>query len=206
MSIKFEKIDVSNEKVNRIINSAFKVFSNNDLEKASTALIVKDAEISRGLLYHYFTNKQELFEYLQYFAYHIISKSMDNEINWDNDDIFERLSKSMRVKLELINKYPNVFNFFNRYPHIMTPAKVRRFKDDSHTDMTLNFYSYKLDRSKIKDNVDFNLMVATSRFTVKGVLNSHIENHDFEIEKLNIDETMKDIDLHLDFLRKIFYK
>ena len=50
MENRFDHIDVNNEKVERIINSAFKIFSKNDYEKASTSLVVKDAEIYRVLL------------------------------------------------------------------------------------------------------------------------------------------------------------
>ena len=206
MNVKFEKIDVSNDKVHRIINSAFKVFSMNVFEKASTELIVKDAEISRGLLYHYFTSKQELFEYIQYFAYHIISESMAKEIDWESDDIFDRLSKSMKVKLELINMYPHVFDFFNRYPHLMTPDKVKKYQEDEHIETRRNFYSYNVDHSKIKDNIDFNLLLSVSRLTIKGVLNGHINNHNFETEELNIDEIMKNINKYIEFLRGTFYK
>ncbi len=206
MNVKFEKIDVSNDKVHRIINSAFKVFSMNVFEKASTELIVKDAEISRGLLYHYFTSKQELFEYIQYFAYHIISESMAKEIDWESDDIFERLSKSMKVKLEVIKKYPHVFDFFNRYPHLMTPDKVKKYQSDEHIKTRQIFYSYNIDHSKIKDNIDFNLLLSVSRLTIKGVLNNHIHNHNFETEELNIEKIMKDINEHIEFLKGTFYK
>ena len=206
MSVKFEKIDVDNNKVYRIVNSAFKIFSKNDFEKASTALVVKDAKISRGLLYHYFTNKQELFEYLQYFAYHIISESMAREIDWESDDIFDRLSKSMKVKLELIKEYPHVFSFFNRYPHLMTADNVKKYQEDEHIQTRQNFYSYNVDHSKIKDNIDFNLLLSVSRLTIKGVLNYNIDNHNFETEELNVDEIMNEINKYIEFLRKTFYK
>lgn len=206
MSIRFEKINVSNEKVYRIVNSAFKVFSNNDFDKASTALIVKDAEISRGLLYHYFISKQELFEYLQYFSYHIISESMAREIDWESDDIFDRLSKSMKVKLELIKKYPHVFDFFNRYPNLMTPEKVKEYQEDENLATKRNFYSYNVDYSKIKDDLDFDLLLTVSRLTIKGVLNRHISNHNFETEELNIEEIMNDINQYIVFLRNTFSK
>lgn len=206
MSIKFNNIDVTNDKVNRIINSAFKVFSKNDFEKASTALVVKDAGISRGLLYHYFTNKQELFEYIQYFAYHIVYESMAKEINWKNDDVFERLSKSMKIKLELINDYPYVFNFFNRYPNLVTPEKKKRYKAEEHNKTRESFYSETINQVALKDNIDFDLMLAVSRHTIKGVFNNHIDNHDFDVEELDIEKIMKDIEHHIDFLKEVFYK
>ena len=58
-----QKLDT--EKKNRIINSAIEEFSKYPFNKASTNNIVKNAEISKGLLFHYFGNKKELYEYIQ---------------------------------------------------------------------------------------------------------------------------------------------
>ena len=52
----FKNIDI--EKRDRIINSALEEFSKNRFEKASTNNIVKNANISKGLLFHYFANKK----------------------------------------------------------------------------------------------------------------------------------------------------
>lgn len=64
MDKRFSHIDADNEKVHRIIDYGFKEFSENDFEKASTNNIVKQANISRGLLYYYFKDKRELYDYL----------------------------------------------------------------------------------------------------------------------------------------------
>jgi len=47
VSNRFEHIDINNDKIQKIVNCAFEVFSKNDLEKASTNMIVKQAGISR---------------------------------------------------------------------------------------------------------------------------------------------------------------
>ena len=49
---RFDGINLENEKVLRIVNCGFEVFAKNNFEKASTNLIVENAKISRGLLYH----------------------------------------------------------------------------------------------------------------------------------------------------------
>ena len=56
--------DIKSDKQERIINAAIKVFAENGYKKASTDVIVKEAEISKGLLFHYFTNKIGLYEYI----------------------------------------------------------------------------------------------------------------------------------------------
>lgn len=58
----FEKI--SEEKKNRIIKSALKEFAVKGYEEASTNNIVKEAGISKGMIFHYFENKKNLYLYI----------------------------------------------------------------------------------------------------------------------------------------------
>ena len=59
---KFEKIN--NEKKEKIIKSAIKEFIEEGFTGASTNTIVKNAGISKGSLFNYFENKENLYIYL----------------------------------------------------------------------------------------------------------------------------------------------
>ncbi|WP_054754472.1 TetR/AcrR family transcriptional regulator [Piscibacillus salipiscarius] len=48
----------------KIINAALKEFAEKGYKLASTNQIVKRAGVGKGMLYYYFKNKQELFEFL----------------------------------------------------------------------------------------------------------------------------------------------
>ncbi len=54
MLAKFLDINLTNEKINRIIQSAYKEFGELGEEKASLNTILKSAKISKGVFYHYF--------------------------------------------------------------------------------------------------------------------------------------------------------
>ena len=56
--------DLNREKQDRIINAALRIFAQNGYRHASTDIIVKEAGISKGLLFHYFTSKLGLFSFL----------------------------------------------------------------------------------------------------------------------------------------------
>ena len=47
-----------------MINAALKVFAKNGYKHASTDDIVKEAGISKGLLFHYFVSKMGLYSFL----------------------------------------------------------------------------------------------------------------------------------------------
>ena len=48
------------EKQRRIINAAYKVFSDNSYPKAPMSEIAEEGNISKSLLFHYFTNKKDV--------------------------------------------------------------------------------------------------------------------------------------------------
>ena len=52
------------EKQERILNSGFRVFSQNSYKKSPMSEIADDAGISKSLLFHYFRNKKELYLFL----------------------------------------------------------------------------------------------------------------------------------------------
>ena len=57
--------DLNREKQDRMINAALRIFAENGYRHASTVIIVKEAGISKGLLFHYFTSKMGLFSFAQ---------------------------------------------------------------------------------------------------------------------------------------------
>ncbi len=59
MNAKF--FDVKKAKQDAIINAALKSFALNGYKKTSTDVIVREAGISKGLLFHYFISKQGLY-------------------------------------------------------------------------------------------------------------------------------------------------
>ena len=56
--------DLKQEKQDRMINASLKIFSRGGYRHASTDEIVKEAGISKGLLFHYFGSKLGLYGFL----------------------------------------------------------------------------------------------------------------------------------------------
>jgi len=62
LSNSFENLN--NQKKQRIINAALAEFAQKKYDYASTNSIVKKAQIGKGMLFHYFGNKKNLYIYL----------------------------------------------------------------------------------------------------------------------------------------------
>lgn len=202
---RFKHIDLNNEKVQRIINCGFEEFSKQPYEKASTNQIVKDAGVSRGLLYHYFKDKEELYDFLIYYSMKLAVEELENKVQWGETDFLNRMRYSIVLRLEWMNKYPYLFEFFNTIDN----KKVMEYKEQmvsEEPEFREKFYHYNLDFSRLKTGVDVHMMINLTRFTIKQISKEHMDRVIIEGKDIDKDALMKEIDMYLDFIRKTFYE
>ena len=99
---KFFKLPL--EKQRRIINAAYKVFSENSYKKAPMSEIADESGISKALLFHYFTNKKELYMYLWTDAIEMTRKAVTEYRTLETDDFFEMPASEMTVLIDFWEK------------------------------------------------------------------------------------------------------
>jgi len=206
MDERFDHIDLDNEKVHKIILSAFEVFSKNDLEKASTNMVVKQAGISRGLLYHYFKDKQELFDFLMYFAVKTVVVDMEKRMDWDETDIFNRMRQSVVLRFELMEKYPYMLEFFAKYSEKMNRIDIRNKTEEMAPGMRDKFYNKNLDLSQVKEGVDIQKMMNVIKWTLKGLGKERWDEARLNDNISPLDGLLEECDIYIEFLKKQFLK
>lgn len=205
MDNRFEHIDMKNEKVYKIVNSAFEVFSKNDLEKASTNMVVKQAGISRGLLYHYFKDKQELFDFLLYFSIKESITGLDEKINWEDSDFINRLRQVIIIKLEHIQRYPYMMEFYDKYANKLTKSFINQHVETISPGIRERIYSYNIDFSLVKESIDFEKMVNVIKLTLKGIIEEYLEMVRARNEKFEADVIIDKCDEYFTFFREQFF-
>src|SRR5690554_129016 len=102
MSMSSSFLSLAPEKRNRILNAALKEFAHKGFDDASTNVIVKEAGISKGLLFHYFNTKRELFLFLFDYSTDVIKQEYYGLINTEERDIFARLRQAYLLKIDVI--------------------------------------------------------------------------------------------------------
>ena len=80
--------DVKKEKQDAIINAALMVFAENGYRKASTDVMVKEAGISKGLLFHYFTSKQGLYDFIVDYSTKYMILELTRTVKKSEKDLF----------------------------------------------------------------------------------------------------------------------
>ncbi len=206
MDKRFEHIDIENEKVYKIVNSAFKVFSNNDLEKASTNMVVAQAGISRGLLYHYFKDKQELFDFLVYFSVKIVVVDLKEKIDWNDSDFINRLRQALIIKVEQILRFPYMLEFFTKYADKLSKSSINTQTEEFFPGIRDKFYNYNLDFSQVKEGVDVEKMVNVIKYSLKGIIQKHLDTSRISSKNFEKEPLINEIDEYISFFREQFYK
>ena len=81
--------DLKREKQDRMINAGLKVFAKYGYRHATTDDIVREAGISKGLLFHYFTNKVGLYVFLMDYSVRFLLLELSRSIQEEARDFFE---------------------------------------------------------------------------------------------------------------------
>ena len=97
-------------KRDRIINASMKEFRYG-YKKASTDSIVKEAGISKGLLFHYFGTKEKLYEFVLRYSNNMFQEEYFNMINQGQSDILEGFAQSSLLMRDIVDRHPYIHEF-----------------------------------------------------------------------------------------------
>ncbi|BDG47723.1 TetR/AcrR family transcriptional regulator [Parageobacillus sp. KH3-4] len=94
------------EKKDLIIKVAIEEFVKNGYEKASTDVITRRAGISKGILFHYFKSKKNLYLYLVNYVKDFLTEiAMEELKKIQSDDFFERIKEIVLLKQKITVQY-----------------------------------------------------------------------------------------------------
>ena len=98
--------DLKKEKQDRIINAALSVFAQNGYAHASTDEIVREASISKGLLFHYFVSKLGMYQFLVDYCVRFTILEFKSDIRTPSSDLFELHRQIIEGGIMIARKYP----------------------------------------------------------------------------------------------------
>ena len=201
----FTHIDFDNEKVKSITIAALEVFSNNDYDKASTNMIVKKAGVPRGVLYYYFKNKEELFEYLIYQSQEIFILETEKRVDLDDSDYLNRLKSVIMTKVITTSYMPFLAEFAEK---VSKDSLIDEYIDYiSKTKKLLKqIMEQNLDFSVLKEDVDVDMFKKMAYLSIGGEINNLIKEKGVGVLTTERDKMIDLIDRQIVFLKYHFYK
>lgn len=99
------------ERRNALLNAALKEFAKKGFDDASTNVIAREAGISKPLMFHYVKNKKDFFLFLYDYCLEILEREYFSRIDLQERDIFERLRQTCLLKIQVMQKFPWIFDF-----------------------------------------------------------------------------------------------
>jgi len=96
------------DKKQRILEACILEFADKGYEKASTNAIIKDAKVSKGILFHYFGNKKSLFLYIVEYCIQFLITEYRKYPLQQSGDIFDRILELGMIKLKITHANPNI--------------------------------------------------------------------------------------------------
>jgi len=196
------------EKRDRVISAAMKEFAKG-YKNANTDTIVREAGISKGLLFHYFGTKEGLFEFILKNACEMIHNEYLSLIDLEQMDIIEKVWQMTLLKMDLSYRFPALFDFiakayvelqenpnevFAEYFHKMRSVAVERVLAD-------------VDTSLFKDGIDPKKAANIVLWTLNGYATSQIDSKmSIEDYQKEYERYLKELKEYIEILKKTFYK
>ncbi|MFC7441054.1 TetR/AcrR family transcriptional regulator [Laceyella putida] len=120
------------DKREKIFQATIKEFADKGYEQASTNQIVQEADISKGLLFHYFGNKKGLFLSTFHYSIERVRAAVVPPMEELSPDFFERQLQFARLKLQLFMKHPLEYRFlltaYDRVPEEIA-IEIKQWKE-----------------------------------------------------------------------------
>ncbi|GAA0180205.1 TetR/AcrR family transcriptional regulator [Clostridium sediminicola] len=200
----FKNIDP--EKKDRIINSSLEEFSKNSYEKASTNNIVRNAGISKGLLYHYFKSKKSLYEHLEIFAIQTMASAILEELDWDEPDIFARIKQVITIKFKVILRYPSLVDFSKVIYDGKSMDEIKKTFETYIPNVYNKIYYQNIDFMLFKENVDVQKAIKMTQWTLEKLGEEWITKSESLNVNIDYEAFTQEIDEYLKMLKEAFYR
>lgn len=211
MILENHKVNAMDEaKRERVINAALTEFSKG-YKHANTDVIVKEAGISKGLLYHYFGTKKDLLMFLYEYVMEVMQNDFISRLDFTEPDLLERLWRMVAVKMELSYKHPAIFDFiaviFLGGEEELTEVNALLKAVYAHGwDYNQQIFG-NIDRTLFKEGLDVQKAVEVIRYTLTGysekILGQYktVAAYQAEYEQISIQ-----VRGYIDFFRELFYQ
>lgn len=200
MNSKF--FDLKKEKQDRMINAGLKVFALQGYRHGSTDDIVKEAAISKGLLFHYFGSKLGVYQFIYDYSVKYMNLELRRTVNPKEQDLFAVMKQVECARMYAMRGYPYMQQFLNRSmwedsrEALLCAAEKRTALEEAYRGIL-----GQIDYSALPRGVDGEKLRKMLDFTIKGLMTERFQNESFGPEAL-----YQEICEYLDMVGQIVYR
>ncbi len=200
MNSKF--FDLKKEKQDRMINAALKVFAIQGYRHGSTDDIVREAAVSKGLLFHYFGSKVGVYQFIYDYSVRYMTLELRSTVDSKESDLFMVIRQVERARMHAMRGYPYMQQFLNRsmsedcYEALLAVEEKKNVLEEAGAAINA-----QIDYTALPAGIDGEKLRRMLDFTIKGLMAERFQDASFQPEML-----YEEICDYLDMTRKIVYR
>ena len=197
------------DKRQRILEACIREFADKGYENASTNAIVKDAKISKGILFHYFGNKKNLFLYIVKYCLEYLITGFKKYPLLKSNDIFDRLLELGVIKLQIYNTSPNISRVILQ-AFMNAPEDIRAEIQDKYQQISNQFMPaiFKdIDTSKFRNGVKPEKALEVVMLFLEALQGKYIKQYQGREQELlgDVDKIMEEYKEYIEVLKYGIY-
>jgi AcrR family transcriptional regulator len=181
MNAKF--FDLKQEKQDRMINAALKIFAINGYKHASTDDIVKEAGISKGLLFHYFDSKIGVYTFLYDYSARYMALELSSAIDPSETSYMEIRRQMEAAKMQTLKTYPYMELFLETGKNeTITEALAATENAKTVLEESVSTVLSKADMSALSTKKDFSQYIKMLDYSINGNMRESFNGDLFDAE------------------------
>lgn len=203
---KFESLDPDKQK--KILDSALMEFAEKGYGQASTNRIVKQAGIGKGMLFYYFKNKKDLYEYLIEYSLNFIIDGYLSLVDKNETDFIKRLKGACQIKMKAQMENEHVFNFMGTVMLTkdldLPPHLQKRYEQLQQQGYELLYEG--IDKTLFRKDVDVDKAFNLIRWGVDGYQQDLLQRlQGKKMTELDFEPYWDEFYAYIEILKKSFY-
>ena len=194
--------DLKKEKQDRMINAALKIFALHGYRHASTDDIVREASISKGLLFHYFESKLGVYAFVYEYSVRYMILEIKACVDQKERDLFELLKQTECARMHAMRAYPCMQQFLNR--SMTEDVKEALIAVEEKKGELLAVYesiNSQADLTALPEGIDGAKLRKMLDFTAKGLMTQRFLDASFQPEMLYAEITE-----YLDMMKQLLQR
>ena len=177
--------NLKKEKQDRMINAALKIFATWGYRHASTDDIVKEASISKGLLFHYFGSKLGVYTFVYDYSVRYMVLELKSAVDPKQTSFFEIVKQMELAKMRAMRGYPYMQQFLNRSQQEDVSEALIAIEDKRNVlSEVYDQIKSQIDFSSLPVGMDGVKLYKMVELTTKGLMSEHFGDSSFQPEML----------------------
>lgn len=201
--------NLTQEKQKKILAACIHEFAARGYEQASTNTMIKEAGISKGILFHYFQNKRNLFLYIVDHCFQEVLEEYNKYPLKETGDIFQRLIEFGVLKLKLYHAYPEISKILLE-ALVNTPEELRLEIETKYSQLSKEFlpaFFQEVDDSKFRKGVDTTKAIQILTLFLEALGQIYLKDYQGKEQEMlqDVDKIMAEYNEYMEILKYGMY-